>query len=152
MVSYIIAKPFDEIQARVADLLKGRILVGHAVHNDLKVCTYLPIRTSALDLLLLCRSCSFLTLEPSNAIRNISRTKTGSHVARIRPCATSCGTCFPCRFKAGSIARYVIFRNLSVDVAVVLSLSRSPMHARQWPCSGCTENSGNGRIRQCLYV
>ena len=31
------AKPFVEVQKQVADLLKGRILVGHAVHNDLKV-------------------------------------------------------------------------------------------------------------------
>ncbi|KAJ7596279.1 ribonuclease H-like domain-containing protein [Mycena floridula] len=30
------AKPFEEIQKQVADLIKDRILVGHAVHNDLK--------------------------------------------------------------------------------------------------------------------
>ncbi|KIM35043.1 hypothetical protein M413DRAFT_449924 [Hebeloma cylindrosporum] len=30
------AKPFEEIQKRVSDLLKDKILVGHAVHNDLK--------------------------------------------------------------------------------------------------------------------
>ncbi|KAI6129356.1 ribonuclease H-like domain-containing protein [Pisolithus croceorrhizus] len=30
------AKPFNEIQKTVADLIKDRILVGHAVHNDLK--------------------------------------------------------------------------------------------------------------------
>ncbi|KAI0629076.1 ribonuclease H-like domain-containing protein [Trametes polyzona] len=30
------AKPFEEVQKQVADLLKDRILVGHAVHNDLK--------------------------------------------------------------------------------------------------------------------
>ena len=32
------AKPFAEVQKLVADLLKDKILVGHAVHNDLKVC------------------------------------------------------------------------------------------------------------------
>lgn len=31
------AKPFDQIQKQVAELLKDRILVGHAVFNDLKV-------------------------------------------------------------------------------------------------------------------
>ncbi|KAG6831363.1 hypothetical protein H0H87_005374 [Tephrocybe sp. NHM501043] len=31
------AKPFDEIQKKVAELLKDRILVGHAVFNDLRV-------------------------------------------------------------------------------------------------------------------
>ncbi|KAK7032173.1 3'-5' exonuclease [Paramarasmius palmivorus] len=31
------AKPFDEVQKKVADLLKDRILIGHAVHNDVKV-------------------------------------------------------------------------------------------------------------------
>ncbi|KAJ4499804.1 ribonuclease H-like domain-containing protein [Lentinula lateritia] len=30
------AKPFDEIQKKVAELLQDRILVGHAIHNDLK--------------------------------------------------------------------------------------------------------------------
>ncbi|RDX57020.1 ribonuclease H-like protein [Lentinus brumalis] len=30
------ARPFEEVQREVADLLKDRILVGHAVHNDLK--------------------------------------------------------------------------------------------------------------------
>ena len=33
--SYV-AKPFDEVQKKVNDLLDGRILIGHAVHNDLK--------------------------------------------------------------------------------------------------------------------
>ncbi|KAG6888219.1 hypothetical protein C0995_009755 [Termitomyces sp. Mi166 len=31
------AKSFDEVQKKVAELLKDRILVGHAVYNDLKV-------------------------------------------------------------------------------------------------------------------
>ncbi|CAA7260297.1 unnamed protein product [Cyclocybe aegerita] len=30
------AKPFEEVQKRVAGLLDGRILIGHAVHHDLK--------------------------------------------------------------------------------------------------------------------
>jgi hypothetical protein len=32
-----VAKPFGKVQKRVIDLLNGRILVGHAVHNDLEV-------------------------------------------------------------------------------------------------------------------
>ena len=28
------------VQKEVSDLLQGRVLVGHALHNDLKVCTY----------------------------------------------------------------------------------------------------------------
>lgn len=31
------AKDFQIVQERVAEILKGRILVGHALHNDLKV-------------------------------------------------------------------------------------------------------------------
>lgn len=31
------AKDFIMVQRKVAELLKGRILVGHALHNDLKV-------------------------------------------------------------------------------------------------------------------
>lgn len=38
-----LAKPFAEVQEKVADLLKDRILVGHAVHNDLKVCPFLRL-------------------------------------------------------------------------------------------------------------
>lgn len=32
------APEFDEVQKKVAGLLEGRILVGHAIENDLKVC------------------------------------------------------------------------------------------------------------------
>lgn len=35
-VSKPAAKPFMEVQRRVADLLQDKILVGHAVSNDLK--------------------------------------------------------------------------------------------------------------------
>lgn len=31
------ARPFAEVQQQVAELLNDRMLVGHAVHNDLKV-------------------------------------------------------------------------------------------------------------------
>ncbi|KAK7691686.1 hypothetical protein QCA50_005086 [Cerrena zonata] len=30
------AKPFNEVQEKVAELIKDRILVGHAIHNDMK--------------------------------------------------------------------------------------------------------------------
>jgi RNA exonuclease 4 len=30
-------KSFEEVQKRVADLLEGRYLIGHAIHNDLQV-------------------------------------------------------------------------------------------------------------------
>lgn len=32
------AKDFMTVQKKVAELIKGKILVGHALHNDLKVC------------------------------------------------------------------------------------------------------------------
>ena len=31
----MVAKSFEEVQKLVSDLLDGRVLVGHAVHNDL---------------------------------------------------------------------------------------------------------------------
>lgn len=31
------AEDFVDVQKQVSDILKGRILVGHALHNDLKV-------------------------------------------------------------------------------------------------------------------
>jgi DNA polymerase III epsilon subunit-like protein len=34
---FSVAKPFEEVQKEVNDLLDGRILIGHAVHHDLKV-------------------------------------------------------------------------------------------------------------------
>ena len=33
----ITGKEFEVVQKEVADILKGRVLVGHALHNDLKV-------------------------------------------------------------------------------------------------------------------
>ena len=35
-----LAKPFTVIQQQVAKLLKDRILVGHAIHHDLKISCY----------------------------------------------------------------------------------------------------------------
>ena len=35
------AMSFEEVQKKVAEVLKDRYLVGHAVHNDLKVCSIL---------------------------------------------------------------------------------------------------------------
>jgi RNA exonuclease 4 len=32
-----VAPSFEQVQTRVADLLKGRVLIGHSVHHDLKV-------------------------------------------------------------------------------------------------------------------
>lgn len=44
-----VAKPFEEVQKQVADMLKDRILVGHAVFNDLKVCPALPSSLTHTD-------------------------------------------------------------------------------------------------------
>lgn len=42
-----LAKQFEEVQKTVAALTKDRIIVGHAVHNDLKVsfnmCVRIPV-------------------------------------------------------------------------------------------------------------
>ncbi|KDQ28478.1 hypothetical protein PLEOSDRAFT_28543, partial [Pleurotus ostreatus PC15] len=43
------AKPFEEIQAQVAELLKDKILVGHAVFNDLKALLLSHPRPQTLD-------------------------------------------------------------------------------------------------------
>jgi hypothetical protein len=50
------AKPFEEVQGVVADLMKDRILVGHAIQNDLKV---------RFTLFLLAHGAQFLPLRPS---------------------------------------------------------------------------------------
>lgn len=36
MMSYA-AKDFQSVQKKVAELIKGKVLVGHALRNDLKV-------------------------------------------------------------------------------------------------------------------
>ena len=33
----IVAEDYKTVQAEVSDIIKGRILVGHALHNDLQV-------------------------------------------------------------------------------------------------------------------
>ncbi|KAJ7905194.1 ribonuclease H-like domain-containing protein [Mycena leptocephala] len=43
------AQPFEAVRARVAALLKGRILVGHAVHNDLKALLLTHPRSAIRD-------------------------------------------------------------------------------------------------------
>ena len=48
----ITAKSFEEVQKQVAALLKDRILVGHAVHNDLKVRLYIYLVAMVLKRLL----------------------------------------------------------------------------------------------------
>ena len=37
-----LAKSFEEVQGAVAELIKDRIVVGHAIQNDLKVCIFPP--------------------------------------------------------------------------------------------------------------
>lgn len=44
----LVARPFAQVQAEVAALLKNKILVGHALGNDLKV------SPPSLEKLLLC--------------------------------------------------------------------------------------------------
>lgn len=48
------AKPFDEVQKQVADILEDRILVGHAVHNDLHVSHLVTCHPYFLTLYRLC--------------------------------------------------------------------------------------------------
>ncbi|KAF9444113.1 hypothetical protein P691DRAFT_796790 [Macrolepiota fuliginosa MF-IS2] len=43
------AKPFPEVQKQVADMLKDKILIGHAVHNDLKALLLSHPRQSTRD-------------------------------------------------------------------------------------------------------
>ncbi|KAK2460610.1 hypothetical protein APHAL10511_007080 [Amanita phalloides] len=48
-VDMIKAKPFDEVQKRVAELLKDRTIIGHAIHNDLKALLLSHPRTHIRD-------------------------------------------------------------------------------------------------------
>ncbi|KAF9524968.1 ribonuclease H-like domain-containing protein [Crepidotus variabilis] len=43
------AKPFEDVQQKVADLLRDRILIGHAVYNDLKALLLSHPRPSTRD-------------------------------------------------------------------------------------------------------
>lgn len=44
-----VAKPFREVQEKVAKLLEGRFLVGHALHNDLSALLLKHSRTKTRD-------------------------------------------------------------------------------------------------------
>jgi RNA exonuclease 4 len=44
------AKTFEEVQSAVAELIKDRILIGHAIQNDLKVCA-VPCSCSHVQIL-----------------------------------------------------------------------------------------------------
>lgn len=43
------APPFDDVQKQVAGVIKDKILIGHAVENDLKVSLQLPFVLSQAD-------------------------------------------------------------------------------------------------------
>lgn len=47
---------FEVVQKEVAEMLKGRILVGHALHNDLKVLPFCATAHTACERLLMGRS------------------------------------------------------------------------------------------------
>ena len=36
----ILAKTFEEVQGSIAELIKDRVVIGHAIQNDLKVCLF----------------------------------------------------------------------------------------------------------------
>ncbi|KAF8626359.1 hypothetical protein AX15_005011 [Amanita polypyramis BW_CC] len=48
-VNMVKATPFEEVQKRVAELLKDRIIIGHAIHNDLKALLLSHPRTHLRD-------------------------------------------------------------------------------------------------------
>lgn len=56
-----LARPFAEVQKQIAELLKDRILVGHAVHNDLKVFRAIHISTPSLLTTSCCSGSTSLT-------------------------------------------------------------------------------------------
>jgi hypothetical protein len=49
--SFSPAKSFEEVQGAVSELINDRILIGHAIQNDLKVCILLPYVRSTNSLL-----------------------------------------------------------------------------------------------------
>jgi len=50
MIIKFVAKDFWTAQKKVSELINGRILVGHALSNDLKVCIWVIIFFHILDL------------------------------------------------------------------------------------------------------
>jgi RNA exonuclease 4 len=45
------AKSFEEVQGAVSELIKDRVLIGHAIQNDFKVCILLPYVRSTNSLI-----------------------------------------------------------------------------------------------------
>ncbi|KAI0349971.1 hypothetical protein OH77DRAFT_1431536 [Trametes cingulata] len=70
------AKSFEEVQKQVADLLKDRILVGHAVHNDLKALLLSHPRPQTRDTQLLYHKHK-LTRGRRPALRNLVQQELG---------------------------------------------------------------------------
>ena len=101
------AKPFVEVQKQVADLLKGRILVGHAVHNDLKVRAQTWRRTY-----LVAKDWPYrLYYSPIHVIKskipNIMQVNKNLSTPNTPLCATWWSTSSESRSKTGSILVYV---------------------------------------------
>jgi hypothetical protein len=83
-----IAEPFKHVQQTVADLIKDRILVGHAIYNDLKVRAP-RIQDTFLTTLCVYRHSYFPTRLRSSVILNLWRINTvSSNLVALR-CASS---------------------------------------------------------------
>jgi RNA exonuclease 4 len=55
------APSFKEVQKQVSDILKGRVLVGHAVQNDLSVCVPFPVYSWETVLTVMCSGLTPIT-------------------------------------------------------------------------------------------
>ncbi|KAJ8088438.1 3'-5' exonuclease [Marasmius tenuissimus] len=99
------AKPFDTVQKQVADLLKDKILVGHAVHNDLKAClpTQLEASTRSHST---SRLSSFLIHGHSREIHNTLPESTKLYEANMLLYGTWSSKSWTLLFKAASIPVY----------------------------------------------
>ena len=101
------AKPFVEVQKQVAGLLKDRILVGHAVHNDLKVRAQTWRRTY-----LVAKDCPYrLYYSPIHVTKpktpSIMQVNRDLSTPNTPLCATWWNTSSESRSKTGSILVYV---------------------------------------------
>ena len=81
------------VQREVAEILDGGILVGHAIHNDLKVCRIEPLNPPAVPPKIAFSACHSLTpviplqilflTHPKKSIRDTQKYKPFKTIAKV---------------------------------------------------------------------
>lgn len=94
LLNWITAHKFEDVQKRVAELLQDRILVGHAVHNDLKALLLSHPRAQTRDTQIYAHKFA-VTKSKRVALRNLVKDELGLTIQGGEHSSVCLSRCFP---------------------------------------------------------